>query len=486
VTISSRGVTCTFCWGLHHKLHFAVRQVISYSVFETEASSVPAMTGTISEQFVKPWLPKAASPRYLFTDAKVIDPVTAKVHVNSSILIENGHISTVAFGGEKVKISGDIRTYSLKDKYVCPGLIDSHVHISAVPGELDFRHVVATPEQEAILRMTFVCRDMLCRGFTTVRDCGGAPYALKQACDSWLVPGPRLFISGHALSQTGGHGDFRSAHDHSDCASGFVSGLGRVVDGVPECMRVTRDELRRGADFIKIMGGGGVVSPTDGLMNKQFSPEEIRAMVMVAENAHTYVTCHAYTPESIQIAIENGVKGIEHGNLIDRATAKMMAERNCFLTPTLVTYQTLGDPSLPQFLPAESSEKNKIVLAMGLEALKIAKEEGLTLCYGSDLLGPLGQYQLKEFGIRSQILTPLDILQSATINPAKMLRQDDALGRIQPGYKADILILNSNPLEDISVFERPEQELMAVIKDGRICRSRLPGLGGLLDTLAKL
>ena len=443
------------------------------------------MPKSLPDNFVKPWLPKSPVPKHLFTNANVIDPVKGEVHAGSSVLLENGKIAAVTHNGDRIDDAGDVQEIDLKGKYICPGLIDCHVHIAAVPGETDLRHIVATPEQESMLRMTFVCRDMLCRGFTTARDCGGAPYALKQACDSWLVPGPRLFISGHALSQTGGHGDFRSAHDHADCVSGFVSGIGRVCDGVPECMRIARDELRCGADFIKIMGGGGVVSPTDKLLGMQFSAEEIRAIVLVAENAHTYVTCHAYTAQSIQTAITNGVRGIEHGNLMDRATAKMMAEKECFLTPTLVTYHTLGDPFLPRLLSEDCMGKNREVLDIGLEALKMATEEGVTLCYGSDLLGPLGTYQAKEFTIRSQVLTPLQILQSATVNGAKMLRED-TLGRVEIGCKADILILNSNPLDDISIFERPEQELAAVIKDGRVCRSRLEGLTGLLDALADL
>lgn len=443
------------------------------------------MTANVKESFIKPWLPQSSAPKYLFTNANIVNPVKGTIHADSSVLLENGFISSTSYNGREIKVSEDCHHIDLQGKYICPGLIDCHVHISAVPGEVDFRHMIATPEQEALLRMTFVCRDMLSRGFTTVRDCGGAPYALKQACESWLVPGPRLFISGHALSQTGGHGDFRSAHDHSECASGFVSGLGRVCDGVPECMRVARDGLRRGADFIKIMGGGGVASPTDKLTNKQFSPDEIRAMVLVANNANTYVTCHAYTPESIQAAIENGVKGIEHGNLIDRPTARMMAKLDCFLTPTLITYQMLADPSLPNFLPRESQSKNIEVLAKGLEALKIAKEEGVAMCYGSDLLGPLGTYQLKEFGIRSRALTPLEILQSATINPAKMLGQN-CLGKVERGFHADLIILKSNPLEDITILERPEEELLAVIKEGRFCRSQLAGIHGLLDAFSKL
>lgn len=438
---------------------------------------------SLQPQFVKPWLPKSQPPSYLFTNVNIIDTVNGKVIANQAVLLQNGTISAIADDEKTLASSApDAVRFDLTGKFLSPGLIDAHVHVAATPGESDFGKVMSMPEHVAMLRMTYVCRDILSRGFTTVRDCGGAPYALKQATEEWLVPGPRIFISGHALSQTGGHGDFRNCHDHKDCASGFVSGLGRVCDGVPACLATARDEIRRGADFIKIMGSGGVVSPTDRLEGNQFSPEEIRAMVLVASNQKTYVTCHAYAPESIRIAIENGVRGIEHGNLLDEPTAKLMAEKGCYLTPTLVTYQTLADPALPQFLTGESSEKNEKVLKMGINALKIAKQAGVKVCYGSDLLGPLGGYQLRELSIRSEVLSSVDILQSATINPAKMVGWEDRLGQVKTGFHADLLILNRNPLEDITVLERHSEEIAAVIKDGRVCVSRIPGMNGLLDS----
>ncbi|KAF9894805.1 hypothetical protein FE257_004426 [Aspergillus nanangensis] len=440
---------------------------------------------TVSPAFVKPWLPKSQQPSILLKNANLIDPVDGKIHPNSSVHISEGLFQAVSTNGQPIAVPENTITIDISGKYICPGLIDSHVHISAVPGEMDFRHIMNMPSSESLLRMTYVCREMLYRGFTSVRDCGGAPGALKDACNEWLVPGPRLFISGHALSQTGGHGDFRHRHDHSHCSSGFVSGLGRVCDGVPACIAVARDELRCGADFVKIMGSGGVVSPTDRLENHQFLPEEIRAMVMVAHNAHTYVTCHAYSPESIRIAIENGVKGIEHGNLLDRETAMLMAEKGCYLTPTLVTYFSMGDPSVSHFLPPESRDKNLDVMNMGFEALRIAKECNVTMCYGSDLLGPLGRYQSKEFGLRGKVLPALDVLQSATINPAKMMGQP-RLGQVKEGFFADLLVLDKNPLEDISVLEDPDSVIKLVIKDGRICRSQLPGFTGLLDEIDSL
>ncbi|KAJ5804930.1 hypothetical protein N7474_010817 [Penicillium riverlandense] len=441
------------------------------------------------QSFVKPWLPvNKANSLWVLKNAKIVDPVEGRILEPATVYITAGVIRGIVIGDEQLEPepASTARVIDLAGKYVCPGLIDSHVHINAVPGDLDLRHTMATPAEQIHFRMVYVCRDMLYRGFTTVRDCGGAPLALKEACAEWVIAGPRIHIAGHALSQTGGHGDFRNAHDHPDCAGSFVSGLGRVADGVPECLRVGRDEIRCGADFLKIMGGGGVASPTDKLEHQQYTPEEIQAFVSVARNAGTYVTCHAYTPASIERAVSNGVMGIEHGNLIDRPTARLMAAKGAFLTPTLIALRAMADESLFSFLPPENSVKNLKVLQSGLNALKLAQEEGVTLCYGSDLLGPLGKYQALEFQIRSEVLSAVEILQSATINPARMMGLTD-VGQIKAGFQADLLIVRSNPLEDITVLSRPETEVVAVFKDGILCRDDTQDLGGgLLDSWAKL
>jgi imidazolonepropionase-like amidohydrolase len=200
--------------------------------------------------------------------------------------------------------------------------------------------------------------------------------------------------------------------------------------------------------------------------------DELKAISEVARNSNTYVTAHAYTPRSIRHAIENGATGIEHGNLIDAETAKLMAERDCFLTPTLITYATMASPEFPGFLPVESEAKNAEVLKAGIRSLQIAAEAGVTICFGTDLLGPLGIAQTKEFGLRAQALNPKAILQSATINPARRFGMEDFLGQIKPKFAADMLILNENPLEDISILDTPEEHVLAVIKDGRVFHSR--------------
>ncbi|KAJ5675061.1 uncharacterized protein N7477_004995 [Penicillium maclennaniae] len=226
---------------------------------------------------------------------------------------------------------------------------------------------------------------------------------------------------------------------------------------------------RQGADFIKIMGGCGVSSPTDRIDHVQFSDEEIKAIVTVARNAGTYVTSHSYTPQAIQQAINLGVRGIEHGNLIDSETAKMMAEKNCFLTPTLIAHVMSKQMN---FLPADGAAKNDEVLAKGLRAMKMAVDAGVTVCFGSDLLGPMHFAQSKEFLVRSQVLTAVEILRSATANAARLLMQEERLGQVKQGFAADLLVLDNNPLEDITVLDRFEENVLGVIKDGRIMTSR--------------
>lgn len=425
------------------------------------------------QHIVKPWQP---SPQrtYIFTSANLIDPVTGTVAENTTIELSDGFVSLVDMSGVGTSdnVDPDAVTVDMKGKYICPGLIDSHVHIAAVPGSLSLREMKEISNDQSILRQPSVCKSMLARGFTTVRDCGGASLALKESIQESIICGPRLFIAGHALSQTGGHGDRRQQHDPNECCAGHVNGIGRIVDGVDQCLKYAREELRQGSDFIKIMGGGGVASPTDQIQHLQFSDEEIRAIVTVANNAGTYVTSHAYTPQAIQQAVKQGVKGIEHGNLIDEATAELMKQNSVFLTPTLVTYATMAAPQFSGFLPPVSAEKNREVLDKGLHALEIANKIGVDICFGTDLLGPLHYAQSKEFAIRSTIQTPSEILRSATTTPARMLRQDKFLGKIAPGFAADLLVLNANPLDDITVFDRPDQHLLATIKEGRVLSSR--------------
>ncbi|KAJ5897748.1 hypothetical protein N7504_008036 [Penicillium tannophilum] len=431
-------------------------------------SDHPAVPGSD----IKPWS-RPEPQGYLFKNANVVDVKAGKIIENAIVITHQGKIQSVSSSLPE-PLPTDLTIVDCEGRYLCPGLFDAHVHLCAVPGFSDLSKAFGNPNDVHLLRQPYTAAQMLHRGFTSIRDCGGAQLALKEAIDEGVFPGPRVFISGHALSQFGGHGDLRSAHEQTGCRGGTHSNnhLGRMCNGVPECMAAVREEIRCGADFIKIMGSGGVASPTDRLEHLQFTGSEIQAMVECANNAGTFVTAHAYTIKAIRHCIDNGVKGIEHGNFLDAPTAKMMAHKGVYLTPTLIAYAQMASERWNGYLPPESQSKNSQVLKSGLEALKVASDAGVTMCYGSDLLGPLGSAQTHEFALRSQVLKPVEVLRSATVNPAKMMGWEDAIGQIKEGFHADVVVLDKNPLKDVTIFDRPEEHVLAVMKDGRVYKSR--------------
>lgn len=284
----------------------------------------------------------------ILTIKKKLDPKDGSLHEHVTIDIKDGiiHRMTKLDSGPtgphdevfKWTNNEQMTMINLEGRFLLPGLIDCHVHLATPPGEDGLKDTMNQHPDTALLRQPYLAREILKRGFTTIRDCGGAGLAVKEALAEGLYPGPRLFIAGHGISQTGGHGDMRSSKDDEyACCGGNTRGLGRIADGVEQCLHAAREELRQGADFLKVMLSGGVVSPTDKLTNLQYTPEEIRAFTKVASDSGTWVTAHAYTPAAIRNAVENGVLGIEHGNLIDEPTAELMAKHNVFLTPTLVS-----------------------------------------------------------------------------------------------------------------------------------------------------
>jgi imidazolonepropionase-like amidohydrolase len=423
------------------------------------------------EAVTKPWkLPP--QQKYVLTNANVIDPVDGSIQYSATVRLEQGTVQSVSQEDSVHPSEEDAQILDLEGKYVLPGLWDCHVHLAAVQGCASFDEILKLPPGVSLLRQPEIGQAMLDRGFTTVRDCGGALLPLKLAFEQGIHPGPRLFIAGRQLSQSGGCSDGRSAFDESQCCGGAAQLACRTVDGVPECLKFAREELRLGSDFIKIMAGGGVSSPRGYLDDIEFTREEIKAITTVTSNAGTYTTAHAYTPAVIQQAVECGVLGIEHGNFLDKPTAELMAQNGVYLTPTLVAYAVASMPEFGGFVSPESVAKLQDTVTSGLEAITIAKEAGVTICYGTDCLGPLHFAQTKEFQLRSKVQSPLEIIQSATINAARMMRRQDSLGRVAPGFVADLLILNINPLEDITVLDRPDKHLLAVMKEGRVVSSR--------------
>ena len=424
------------------------------------------------EQVSKPWRFPAPTS-YALTNATVIDTLKGVSIKGYTVLTQNGHIADVVPNG-----SFDSSKYKVVDctgKFLSPGLFDFHVHMIAVQGETGLRDTLRLPQNVMLMRVGAHSRAMIERGFTTIRDCGGMEHYIADAINDNIIIGPRAFFCGKAISQTGGHADLRDnnlpgqAFDSCEC---HLSNLGVVADGPDACMKAARENFRRGASFIKIMSGGGVASPADRIEYVQYSDAEIKAIVEVAENYNSFVTAHAYTPRSIKKCVANGVKGFEHGNLIDAECAQLLVENDCYVCPTLVTYKALASDQFSAFLPPSSKAKNAIVLKEGMEALIITKKYGVKICFGSDLLGNLTAYQSNEFAIRAKVLSPVEILQSATVTPASIMKAGDVIGQLAKGFYADILVLDSNPLDDITVLDKPEKHLLSVFKNGLVYHTK--------------
>src|SRR5580704_1743389 len=275
---------------------------------------------------------------YLFSGGRFLDPRQDELRDGVSVLVEDGTVKEVA---DRPITSASATRIDLRGRTLMPGLIDAHIHV--VLTEVNLRLLSDVPLTLLAAKGSVAMRAMLHRGFTTLRDTGGADYGIKAAVEQGLFEGPRLFIAGQPLSQTGGHGEHRlRTQDRVFCAC--CSGLawtGRIADGVPEVVKATRDELRKGADHIKIMASGGVASQADPLESLQYRMDEIEAAVDEATRWGSYVCSHAYAAEAVRRAVSSGVRTIEHGNLIDAATAKLMAERGAYLVPTLVAYEAL-------------------------------------------------------------------------------------------------------------------------------------------------
>jgi imidazolonepropionase-like amidohydrolase len=405
----------------------------------------------------------------VFQNASILD-VRAGATRAGAVRVEGERIVEVS--DRAIRHAG-VREVDLRGRVLMPGLIDAHVH--AVLTTMNLAALTQRPVTLVALEARRILEAMLRRGFTSVRDAAGADAGLAEAVERGLVRGPRIFFSGRALSQTGGHGDFRSLQAEPElCACRIhTNGFSHVADGVDAVRRAAREELRRGATQIKIMASGGVASPSDPVWNLQYSPEEMRAIVEEARGWRRYAMAHAYTPEAIRRAVEAGVRTIEHGNLIDRPTAELMVERGAFLVPTLVTYFAIDELGRALGFPEVSQRKVKHVLEAGLASLEIAREAGLALGFGTDLLGETHDQQSRELSIRAEVEPPADVLRSATLVNARILEREGELGEIAPGALADLLVVDGDPLADLSLLQEQGKHLLLVMKSGEAGVDRL-------------
>ena len=409
----------------------------------------------------------------LLTNARILDPAApdaSNAYQDGHVLIEDGVVKDLQ---ARAVAAPDRMVVDLRGRTLMPGLIDCHVHV--VAHQMNLAANAQVPDALAVLLSLPILRGMLDRGFTTVRDVGGAPYALAQAMEAGLAAGPRLVVCGKALSKTGGHTDLRPRHDTHDPNrwSHSFGALGRVADGVDEVRRACRQELRQGAQFIKIMANGGVASPTDPTAWQGYSPAEMEAAVAEAADAETYVSAHLYMPGAITRAVEAGVHSLEHCNNIDASAARLAAEAGCVAVPTLVTYEALVEDGPRYGFPPGSIAKIASVRTNGLTSLGIMRDAGLTMAFGTDLLGETHVRQSEEFAIRARVLPSRDILAAATTVAATLLGMAGQIGTVAPGAYADLLALDGDPLEDVAILAQPERSIRMVMKGGTIHRSSL-------------
>jgi len=416
----------------------------------------------------------------LFANVNIFNGTDGEL-IGADVLVEGNLIKEIGqnlqAGGATI-VDGGGRT-------LMPGLMDAHVHLALVrrPSEIlnqyDWMYVGALANEQA--------EEMLLRGFTTVRDIGGPTVGLHRAIEEGQIIGPRLFSSGPYITQTSGHGDFRNYNDLHPGIYGQYSlmemqGWLIMADGPAEVTRAVREALRYGAKQIKMMAGGGVSSPYDPLHTIQGGPEEFSAAVRAAEQWGTYVAVHAYTDEAVRQAVEAGVKSIEHGPFLTQKTMKLMAKNDVFLAPTarisLTTPEVVGlDPT------SSTAEKLRQVNQGASNQLKWAKQYGVTLVFSTDQFGAPENFKIQsdEFLTLAEVFEPIEVLRMATSNVAALLElsgelhpyREGPLGVIQEGAYADLLLIDGNPLEDVTLLADYENNIDLIMKDGKIYKNTL-------------
>jgi imidazolonepropionase-like amidohydrolase len=410
---------------------------------------------------------------FVVTNAQLLDPAAGERRPGASVRVERDRIVEVAEDGAALSVPDDLAVIDALERTLMPGLIDAHVHAAITT--MDLAAMARRSPSRVAIEAKTVLERMLRRGFTTVRDAGGLDAGIQEALRLGLITGPRVFRSGRVLSQTGGHGDIApiSNDPHIGTCSISSSTFAHVADGVDAVRRAAREELKGGSDQIKVMAGGGVATPTDPIDMVQYTEEEIRAAVAEAAARRTYVFAHAYIPEAIVRAVRAGVRSIEHGNLIDDAAARVMSQHGCYLVPTLVIYDQVAQFGQALNFPAASLAKLNDVFDAGLGSINVAAAAGVQLGFGTDLLGETHDAQSRELALRAKVQSAAEVIRSATTINAALLGRSDELGVVAPGAYADFLLVDGDPLRDISVLEGQGEHLDLIVRAGEIITNRL-------------
>jgi imidazolonepropionase-like amidohydrolase len=406
----------------------------------------------------------------IFANGAVVDGAAAEPREGTYVLIRNGLIETVS---DRPLASAHAQVIDLGGETLMPGLIDCHAHV--VASEVNLEKNAMLPNSTVAVRAVGIMRSMLMRGFTTVRDLGGCDFGLQQAAEDGTILGPRLIICGKGFSQTGGHCDFRGRYDSRSPAwlAGKLGALGRVCDGIEALRAAIREEIKGGGQLVKLMANGGVASPTDPVHFFGFSEAELRMAVEEAEMAQTYVAGHLYTAASIKRALACGVKCVEHASLVDAEAARMITDHGAVAVPTLIIFEGLKREGAELGLPAASVAKIDGVRLYGQQSLELMSRAGVVMGYGTDLLGPLHQLQSEEFLLRGKVLPSHDVIRSATLDAARVLRMEGKIGCISPGAFADLIVVRGNPLKHLSLLTEQGRHMPLIMKGGQLIKNEL-------------
>ena len=415
-----------------------------------------------------------AEAELLFREVRVLDTARGTLGAPTDVLVRGNRIAAI---GDGARPTASARVIEGHGRTLMPGLIDVHWHSTFTAlSQADLLAPDASPEKLAATVATESARTLM-RGFTSVRDAGGPIFELKAAIDAGKMPGPRIWPSGAFVSQTSGHGDLRQPHERSRRFFGKPSmteemGATFIADGRDEVLTAVRENLRMGASQIKLMAGGGTSSAYDPVDVTQYTFDEMRAAVEAAEDWGTYVTVHAYTVRAVRRAIEAGVKCIEHGQLLDEDTLKLMAERGIWLSTQTLRASTEDMDPLRR-------EKRKPVIEGQARTIAAAKRSGVRMAWGTDFLfdPALNVEQNAYILLLREWFTPAEILKMVTHDNAELLAlsglrspYQGRLGVVGAGALADLLLVEGNPLTDLEVVADPERNFVVIVKDGRIVK----------------
>lgn len=434
----------------------------------SSALLVPSLTRALAQQ---------SPAETLFRNVRVLDVINGRLGPPTNVVVRG---NTIAAIGSSASAASGARTIDGKSRTLMPGLIDVHVHLTFGALALSDLHDPKTTPEQLRTAAAKSANDMLLRGFTAVRDMGGPIFPLKRAIDSGKIQGPRIWPSGAIISQTSGHGDFRTPEERSRRFFGKPSRAEEedatfIADGRDEVLTATRENLRMGASQIKIMGGGGTSSAYDPIDVTQYTLDEMKAAVDAASDWNTYVAVHAYTPRAVRRAIEAGVKCIEHGQLLDEPTVKLMARKGIWLSAQNLI------PDTPN-MTAERRAKRKGILEGNARIWPLAKKYGVKLAWGTDILfePELNAEQNRLILPLKQWFTPAEILRLVTYNNARLLAlsgprapYQGKLGVVEVGALADLLLVDGDPLANIDLIADPQNNFAVIMKDGVIYKGEL-------------